>query len=134
MRENDKLKKERQKSKLEDKKEGSLITLRILFEIYMAKANIRPLFDRVLIALAKREKETLGGILLPETEKMDKGTKGVVMAVGSGRVSEAGTVIPMTVKKGDTVIFSKYGAEDVKIDGTEYFLLREDQLLAIIEG
>lgn len=100
---------------------------------YMAKAQIQPLFDRVLITLAKKEKETKAGILLPETEKMDKGTKGTVVAVGSGRATEAGNIVPMTIKKGDTVIFSKYGAEEVKIDGVEYILLREDQLLAIIK-
>ncbi len=99
----------------------------------MAKAQIKPLFDRVLVTLAKREKETASGMILPETEKMEKGQKGVVAAVGTGRVSESGTVIPMTVKKGDTVIFSKYGAEEVKIDGVEYFLMREDQLLAVVE-
>lgn len=99
----------------------------------MAKAHIKPLFDRVLVTLAKREKETASGILLPETEKMEKGQKGVIAAVGTGRVSESGNIIPMTVKKGDTVIFSRYGSEEVKIDGQEYFLLREDQLLAVIE-
>jgi len=99
----------------------------------MAKAHIKPLFDRVLVTLAKREKETKSGILLPETEKMEKGTKGEVVAVGTGRITEAGSVIPMSVKKGDTVLFSKYGGEEFKIDGIEYFLLREDQILAVIE-
>lgn len=99
----------------------------------MAKAQIRPLFDRVLVTLAKREKETKSGILLPDTEKVEKGFKGEVVAVGTGRVTESGNVIPMTLKKGDTVIFSKYGGEEVNISGTEYYLLREDQVLAVIE-
>jgi chaperonin GroES len=107
--------------------------IKLIYLKIMAKAQIQPLFDRVLVTLAKREKETKGGILLPETEKMDKGTKGTVVAVGTGRVTESGSIVPMTVKKGDTVIFSKYGAEEVKIDGVEYVLLREDQLLAIIQ-
>ena len=99
----------------------------------MAKAQIKPLFDRVLVTLSKREKETKSGILLPETEKIEKGTKGEVIAVGTGRITEAGNIVPMTIKKGDTVIFTKFGGEEVKIDGVEYFILREDQLLAIIE-
>jgi len=106
-----------------------------LIDLYydMIKAQIRPLFDRVLVTLAKREKETKSGILLPDTEKVEKGMKGEVIAVGSGRITESGSVVPMTVKKGDTIIFSKYGGEEVLIGGTEYYLLREDQILAVIE-
>lgn len=95
-------------------------------------ARVRPLADRVLVRRIEEEMEKVGGIIIPDTAK-EKPQKGEVIEVGPGRLDEKGGRIPMEVKKGDKVIFSKYAGSEVKIDGVEYLIMREDDILAIIE-
>ena len=94
--------------------------------------KITPLQDRVLIKrIEPDEEKTSGGIIIPDTAK-EKPMEGKVIAVGKGRIKEDGTVIPLEVKEGDKVIFSKYAGTEVKIDGEEYLIMREDDILGII--
>ena len=94
---------------------------------------IRPLQDRILVKRIEEEEKTKGGIIIPDTAK-EKPIEGVVVAVGSGYVKKDGTVRKLEVKKGDRVLFGKYGGTDIKIDGEEHLIMREDDLLAIIES
>ena len=86
--------------------------------------KIRPLYDRIIVRRVAEEEKTKGGIIIPDTAK-DKPTEGEVVAAGKGRLTEDGKVIPMDVKKGDRILFSKYGGNEVKIDGVEYLIMRE---------
>ncbi|MEZ5988663.1 MAG: co-chaperone GroES [Planctomycetota bacterium] len=100
----------------------------------MAKTKtptIVPLGDRVLLKRVEAEQKTKGGILLPETAK-EKPKEGIVISVGKGRVLPSGENAEMTVKEGDRVIFSSYAGTEVKIDGEEYLILSEDEVLAIL--
>ncbi len=99
----------------------------------MSKIEIIPLGDKVLLQKEKKQKESPSGFVLPDTSSQERGLRGKVVAVGSGRLLDNGEMVPVAVKKGDTVLFASYGGEEVKIDGTEYHLVREDQLLAIIK-
>ena len=93
--------------------------------------NVQPLADRILVRRIE-EKETLrGGIIIPDTAK-EKPQEGEVVAVGPGRRTEEGTRIAMEVKKGDRILIGKYSGTDVKIDGTEYVILREDDVLGVL--
>ena len=94
--------------------------------------KIRPLYDRIIVRRIAEEEKTKGGIIIPDTAK-DKPTEGEVVAAGKGRLTEDGKVIPMDVKKGDRILFSKYAGNEVKIDGTEYLIMREEDVLGIIE-
>ena len=95
--------------------------------------NVRPLADRVL-ARRIEEKETVrGGIIIPDTAK-EKPQEGEVVAVGPGRKTEDGKLIPLDVKKGDRILMGKYSGTDVKIDGTEYVILREDDVLGVLNA
>lgn len=94
--------------------------------------SLRPLQDRILVERVDEDQKTKGGIIIPDTAK-EKPAQGKVVATGNGRVGEDGKLIPMDVKVGDTVLFSKYGGTDVKIDGVEYLILRQDDVLGIIE-
>jgi chaperonin GroES len=94
--------------------------------------KIRPLYDRLIVRRVAEEEKTKGGIIIPDTAK-DKPTEGEVVAAGKGRLTEDGKVIPMDVKKGDRILFSKYGGNEVKIDGVEYLIMREEDVLGIIE-
>jgi chaperonin GroES len=94
---------------------------------------IRPLGDKVVVKPSEGDEKSAGGIFLPDTAKK-KPQEGKVIAVGSGRVQEDGTVRPLTVQVGDTVIYSKYGGTEVSFDGVDYVLLDEDQIYAIVEG
>ncbi|MEK7368386.1 MAG: co-chaperone GroES [Planctomycetota bacterium] len=94
---------------------------------------IRPLDDRVVIERLEAEEKTAGGILLPDTAK-EKPSKGKVIAVGDGRLSDDGKKIPLSVKKGDKVFFSKYAGAEVTVDGKEYLIMKESDILAKIEG
>jgi chaperonin GroES len=93
---------------------------------------IRPLHDRVLVKRVKEEEKTKGGIIIPDTAK-EKPIEAKVVAVGTGRLLDSGEVKPLAVKKGDLVLFGKYGGTEVKIDGEEHLILREDDILGIIE-
>jgi chaperonin GroES len=94
--------------------------------------KIRPLYDRIIVRRVAEEEKTKGGIIIPDTAK-DKPTEGEVVAAGKGRLTEDGKVIPMDVKKGDRILFSKYGGNEVKIDGADYLIMREEDVLGIIE-
>ena len=94
--------------------------------------SVRPLHDRVLVKRIEEEEKTSGGIIIPDTAK-EKPQMGVVMAVGGGKRTEDGKLIPMDVKQGDKVLFSKYGGTDVKIEGQEMLILREEDILGIVE-
>lgn len=94
---------------------------------------LRPIGDKVVVEVFEEEEKTAGGIYLPDTAKK-KPQEGRVVAVGPGRVLQDGTRAPMAVKVGDRVIFSKYGGNEVEVDGKEYTILDEDQIYAIREG
>ncbi|THB81033.1 MAG: co-chaperone GroES [Desulfobacteraceae bacterium] len=94
--------------------------------------SFRPLQDRILVERVDEDEKTKGGIIIPDTAK-EKPAQGKVVATGNGRVGEDGKLLPMDVKVGDTVLFSKYGGTDVKVDGVEYLILRQDDVLGVIE-
>ena len=94
--------------------------------------KIKPLGDRILVLGLEKEKKTKGGILIPDTAK-EKPQEGKVIAVGPGKVNEKGKRIPLDVKKGDRVLFGKYSGNEIKIDGVEHLIMREDDILAIQE-
>ncbi|MGB5268053.1 MAG: co-chaperone GroES [Polyangiales bacterium] len=93
---------------------------------------IRPLHDRILVKRVKEEETTKGGIIIPDTAK-EKPIEAKVVAVGTGRILDSGEIRALAVKKGDLVLFGKYGGTEVKIDGEEHLILREDDILGIIE-
>ena len=96
--------------------------------------KLKPLSDRVIIEPMTAENKSKGGIILPETASKERPEKGKVVAVGPGKFDEDGEKrIPLSVKKGDIVLFTKYGPNEVKIDGKEYLIAREEDILAIIE-
>ena len=97
----------------------------------MAKSKFRPLHDRVVVRRIQAEEKTKGGIIIPDTAK-EKPQEGEVVAVGPGGRDEAGKLIPMDLKAGDRVLFGKWSGTEVKIDGEEYLILREDEVLAVI--
>ena len=97
------------------------------------KINIKPLADYVLIEPIKEEEKTKAGILLPESAEKEKPEKGKVIAVGPGRRDEKGNLIPISVKVGQTVLFKKYGPDEIKVDDKEYLICKEEDILAIIE-
>jgi len=95
--------------------------------------NIKPLGDRVLLEpLEEKEGKTASGIYLPDTAK-EKPQEGRVVAVGSGRITDEGKKVPMNVKVGDRVLFTKYGPNEIKVEGKEYLIAREEDILAILE-
>ena len=94
--------------------------------------KIRPLQDRVIVKRVKEEEKTKGGIIIPDTAK-EKPQEGKVIAVGKGKVGEDGTVRPLDVKAGDRILFGKYSGSEVKIDGDEYLILREEDVLGILD-
>lgn len=94
--------------------------------------GLRPLSDRILVQRVEEDVKTKGGIIIPDTAK-EKPVEGKVVATGKGRMGEDGKLLPMDIKVGDRVLFSKYGGTDVKIDGTDYLILRQDDVLGIIE-
>jgi chaperonin GroES len=94
--------------------------------------KLKPLQDRILVQRIEEEKTTKGGIIIPDTAK-EKPAEGKVVAVGSGKVSDDGKRIALEIKKGDRILFGKYSGTEVKIEGEEYLILREDDVLGIIE-
>lgn len=94
--------------------------------------NIRPLQDRVILKRLKEEEKTKGGIIIPDTAK-EKPIEGEVVAIGNGKVLEDGTVKKLDVKVGDRVLFGKYSGTEVKLDGEERLIVREDDILAVLE-
>ena len=94
--------------------------------------SLRPLSDRILVERVEEDEKTKGGIIIPDTAK-EKPAEGKVVATGNGRMGEDGKLLPMDVKVGDRILFSKYGGTDVKIDGQDYLILRQDDVLGVIE-
>ena len=94
-------------------------------------AKVRPLHDRLLVKRIEEKETVKGGIIIPDTAK-EKPQEGEVIAVGNGKVLDSGTKVPMDVKAGDKVLFGKYSGTDIKIDGEEFLILREDEVLAVI--
>lgn len=95
--------------------------------------NIKPLSDHILIEPIKEEEKTSGGIFLPDTASKEKSEEGKVVAVGPGKKTDDGKIIMMSVKPGDRVLFTKYGPNEIKVDGKEYLIATESDILAIIE-
>ena len=94
--------------------------------------KIRPLHDRVVVLRIDEEEQTAGGIIIPDTAK-EKPQEGKVIAVGKGKLNESGERIPLTVKKNDRVLFTKYGGNEIEIEGVEHVILREDDIIAVFE-
>jgi len=94
--------------------------------------KIKPLYDRILVKRLEEQEKTAGGLYIPDTAK-EKPMEALVVAVGAGKVQENGSLRKLEVKAGDKVLFSKYSGSDIKIDGAEHLILREDDVLAVIE-
>ena len=94
--------------------------------------KIKPLHDRVIVKRNDAEQKTASGIIIPDTAK-EKPQEGVVIAAGSGIRKEDGTILPLDVKKGDKILFGKYAGTEIKIEGEEYLMMKEDDILGIIE-
>jgi chaperonin GroES len=94
--------------------------------------SLRPLHDRIIVQRLEEEEQRVGGIIIPDTAK-EKPQQGKVINVGKGRVEKDGKITPLDVKPGDTVLFGKYAGQEVKIDGTEYLIIREEEVLGVIE-
>ena len=94
--------------------------------------KIKPLQDRVIVKRQEEEEKTKGGIIIPDSAK-EKPQEGTIVAVGPGKVADNGDTIAMTVKEGDLVLFSKYAGTEIKIDGEEHMIMREDDILGIVE-
>lgn len=94
--------------------------------------NIRPLNDRLIVKRLDEEEKTKGGIIIPDNAK-EKPSQGEVIAVGAGKLLDDGKKLPLEVKKGDRVLFGKYSGTEIKVDGTEYLMMREEDVLGIVE-
>ncbi len=94
--------------------------------------KFRPLHDRVIVKRVEEEEKTSGGIIIPDAAK-EKPQQGKVIAVGKGKILENGKVSPLAVKKGNRILFGKYAGQEIKIDGEEHLIMREDDILAIIK-
>ena len=95
--------------------------------------KIRPLQDRIIVKRLEEEERTKGGIIIPDTAK-EKPSEGLIIAVGKGKVLENGTQLPLDVKKNDRILFGKYAGTDIKIEGDEFLIMREDDVLGVIEN
>ena len=94
--------------------------------------DVRPLHNRIIVRRDEEGEQQRGGIIIPDTAK-EKPQRGTVIAVGTGTVKDGGTRVPLDVKAGDVILFGKYTSQDVKLDGDEYLIMREDEVLAVIE-
>lgn len=94
--------------------------------------KLKPLYDRILIKRVEEETKTAGGLFIPDTAK-EKPMQGLVVAVGNGKLQEDGSVRKLEVKSGDKILFSKYSGNEIKIDDTEHLILKEDDVLAVLE-
>ena len=95
--------------------------------------DIRPLHDRLIVRRLEEGEQHVGGIIIPDTAK-EKPQRGTVIAAGNGKVNDDGTRVPLDVKAGDLILFGKYTSQEVKLDGEEYLIMREDEVLAVIGG
>jgi len=94
--------------------------------------KVRPLHDRIIVQRLEEGEQRVGGIIIPDTAK-EKPQQGKVVAAGKGKAKDDGKVLPLDVKAGDTILFGKYSGQDIKIDGEEYLIMREDEVLAVID-
>jgi chaperonin GroES len=94
--------------------------------------KIRPLYDRILVKRLEEQNKTAGGLFIPDTAK-EKPMEATIVAVGNGKIQEDGSLRKLDVKAGDKILFSKYSGSDIKIDGVEHLILREDDILAVLE-
>jgi chaperonin GroES len=95
--------------------------------------DIRPLHDRIVVKRLEQQEAMQGGLYIPDSAK-EKPQEGQVVAVGNGKKTEDGKVLPLDVKVGDRILFGKYSGSDIKLDGEEYMIMREDEVLAVLEG
>jgi chaperonin GroES len=95
--------------------------------------HIRPLHDRILVQRLDEGEQQIGGIIVPDSAK-EKPQRGTVIAAGNGRVNDDGERMKLDVKAGDTILFGKYSGQEIKLDGEEFLIMREDEVLAVIEG
>ena len=95
-------------------------------------AKVRPLHDRIIVERIEEGEQQVGGIIIPDTAK-EKPQQGKVIAVGNGKIKDDGTVTPLDVKAGDTVLFGKYSGQEIKLEGDEFLIMREDEILGVIE-
>jgi len=95
--------------------------------------NIRPLYDRIVVKRIDEEETMRGGIIIPDSAK-EKPQQGKVIAAGAGKTKDDGKRMPLDVKAGDLILFGKYSGQEIKLDGEEYLIMREDEVLAVIEG
>ena len=94
--------------------------------------DVRPLHDRIIVRRDEEGEQHSGGIIIPDTAK-EKPQRGTVIAAGSGTVKDGGSRIPLDIKAGDLILFGKYGGQEIKVDGEAYLMMREDEVLAVIE-
>ena len=99
----------------------------------MAKSKFRPLHDRVVVRRVESESKTAGGIIIPDTAK-EKPQEGEIIAVGSGARDESGKLVPLDVKAGDRILFGKWSGTEIKLDGVEYLIMKESDIMGILEG
>jgi chaperonin GroES len=95
--------------------------------------NVRPLHDRIIVQRIEEGEQKVGGIIIPDSAK-EKPQQGKVIAAGNGKSKDDGKRVPLDVKAGDTILFGKYSGQEIKLDGEEYLIMREDEVLAVIEG
>ena len=95
--------------------------------------DIRPLHDRIIVRRIEEGEQKIGGIIIPDSAK-EKPQQGKVIAVGDGKVNDEGNRVPLDVKAGDLILFGKYTSQEVKLDGEDYLIMREDEVLAVIDG
>jgi len=95
--------------------------------------DIRPLHDRLIVRRLEEGEQKIGGIIIPDTAK-EKPQRGKVIAAGEGKLNDDGKRVPLDVKAGDLILFGKYTSQEVKLDGEEYLIMREDEVLAVIDG
>ena len=94
--------------------------------------KVRPLHDRIIVQRLEEDEQQVGSIIIPDTAK-EKPQQGKVVAVGKGKVKEDGGILPMDVKNGDTILFGKYSGQEIKLDGDDYLIMREDEVLGVVK-
>ncbi len=95
--------------------------------------NVRPLHDRIIVSRIDEGEQKIGGIIIPDSAK-EKPQQGKVISVGDGKVKDDGKRVPLDVKSGDTILFGKYSGQDIKLEGEDLLIMREDEVLAVLEG
>jgi chaperonin GroES len=106
---------------------------KIMADAVLTKVKIRPLGDRVLVKALEKEKQERGGLIIPDTAK-EKPQEGEVIAAGKGKIADDGKLLPMDVKAGDKILYGKYSGTEIKIDGDEYLIMHQDDILGILES